>query len=71
MLPTEKSPPKRNLADLTVLAYGPSKIGKSTWCSQAEGAVFLATEAGLNNLEVFQVPITRWEEFLNCRLRCS
>ena len=64
MLPTEKTPPKQNLADLTVLVYGPSKIGKSTWCSQAEGAVFLATEAGLNNLEVFQVPITRWEEFL-------
>jgi hypothetical protein len=64
MLPTERTPPKQNLADLTVLVYGPSKIGKSTWCSQAEGAVFLATEAGLNNLEVFQVPITRWEEFL-------
>ena len=64
MLPTEKSPAKRNLADLTVLVYGPSKIGKSTWCSQAEGAVFLATEAGLNNLEVFQVPIATWEEFL-------
>lgn len=64
MLPTEKSPPKRNLADLTVLVYGPSKIGKSTWCSQAEGAVFLATEAGLNNLEVFQVPVSTWDEFL-------
>jgi len=64
MLPTERTLPKQNLADLTVLVYGPSKIGKSTWCSQAEGAVFLATEAGLNNLEVFQVPITRWEEFL-------
>jgi len=64
MLPTEKTPPKQDLADLTLLIYGSSKIGKSTWCSQAEGAVFLATEAGLNNLEVFQVPITRWEEFL-------
>jgi intein/homing endonuclease len=43
-------------------------VHNSTWCSQAEGAVFLATEAGLNNLEVFQVPITRWEEFLlTCR----
>ncbi len=64
MLPTEKTPPKQDLADLAVLVYGPSKIGKTTWCSQAEGAVFLATEAGLNNLEVFQVPLTRWEEFL-------
>ena len=64
MLPTEKTPPKQDLADQNLLIYGSSKIGKSTWCSQAEGAVFLATEAGLNNLEVFQVPITRWEEFL-------
>ncbi len=64
MLPNEKTPPKQSLSDLTVLVYGPSKIGKSTWCSQAEGAVFLATESGLNNLEVFQVPITRWEEML-------
>lgn len=64
MLPTQKTPPKPNLHDLTVLVYGPSKIGKSTWCSQAEGALFLATEAGLNNLDVFQVPIATWEELL-------
>ena len=64
MLPTEKTPPKQNLSDLTVLVYGASKIGKSTWCSHADGAVFLATEAGLNNLEVFQVPVITWEEFL-------
>lgn len=64
ILPTEATHPKRDLRDLTVLIYGPSKIGKSTWCSQAEGSIFLATEAGLNNLEVFQVPITRWEDLL-------
>ena len=28
MLPTKKSPPKQDHADLTVLVYGPSKIGK-------------------------------------------
>lgn len=64
MLPTQKTPPKATLSDHTVLVYGPSKIGKSTWCSQAEGALFLATEAGLNNLDVFQVPIATWEELL-------
>ena len=64
MLPTQKTPPKPNLNDLTVLVYGPSKIGKSTWCSQAEGALFLATEAGLNNLDVFQQPIGSWEDLL-------
>jgi hypothetical protein len=64
MLPTQKTPPKASLSDLTVLVYGPSKIGKSTWCSQADGALFLATEAGLNNLDVFQVPIATWDELL-------
>ena len=48
MLPTKKSPPKQDHADLTVLVYDPSKIGKSTWCSRSEGALFLATEPGLN-----------------------
>jgi len=39
-------------------------VHNSTWCSQADGALFLATEAGLNNLEVFQAPIGNWEELL-------
>lgn len=64
MLPTQKTPPKPNLNDLTVLVYGPSKIGKSTWCSHADGALFLATEAGLNNLDVYQAPIATWDELL-------
>jgi hypothetical protein len=63
-LPTQKTPPKTSLVDLTVLLYGPSKFGKSTFCSNADGALFLATEAGLNNLEVFQVPISNWEDLL-------
>lgn len=64
MLPTTKTKPKSALSDLTALIYGPSKIGKSTWCSNAENALFLATEPGLNALEVFQTPITCWEDLL-------
>jgi len=64
LLPTAKTPPKPNLADLTVLTYGPTKIGKSTWCSHAENALFLSTEPGLNSLEVFQIPIRSWDELL-------
>jgi len=64
LLPTQKTPPKPNLADLTVLVYGATKIGKSTWCSNADRAVFLSTEPGLNSLEVFQVPIRSWDELL-------
>lgn len=68
MLPTEKTQPKNDIRDLVTLIYGPPKIGKSTFCSQADGALFLATESGLNHLEVFQIPITTWQEFLSaCR----
>lgn len=64
MLPTEKTPMKGALADLILLIYGPPKIGKSTFCSKSEGALFLSTEPGLNSLEVFQVPVKSWEELL-------
>lgn len=63
-LPQVKTPPRTDLADLTVLLYGRTKAGKSTVCSQAPDALFLATEPGLNHLEVFQVPITSWDEML-------
>lgn len=64
MLPVQKTPPKRHFHDLTILVYGKQKCGKSEFCSQADGALFLATEAGLNSLEVFQVPISTWDELL-------
>ena len=64
VLPDKTTPKKENLADLTVLAYGRSKIGKTTMCSQADGALFLATEPGLNALDVFQVPIQSWDQLL-------
>lgn len=64
MLPTQKTPPKPNLHDLTVLVHGPNKFGKSTMCAQSDGALFLATEPGLNHLEVYQQPISTWDELL-------
>ncbi|MDF7806251.1 ATP-binding protein [Pontiellaceae bacterium B12219] len=64
MLPQSKTKPKASLHNLTALVYGPSKIGKSTWCSHAENALFLATEPGLNSLEVFEAPITCWDDLL-------
>ena len=39
-------------------------VHNSTFCSHAEGALFLATEPGLNALEVFQIPIQCWEDLL-------
>jgi hypothetical protein len=44
--------------------YGPSKCGKTTTASQAEDALFLATEPGLNSLSAYQIPITNWEDLL-------
>jgi len=68
MLPTQKTPPKNNIGDLTVLVYGLPKAGKSTFCSHSDSALFLATEAGLNSLDVFQMPISSWIQFLTaCR----
>jgi len=64
MLPKQKTPPKSDLRDLSVLLYGPSKSGKSELCSHADNALFLATEPGLNHLEVYQVPISTWEQML-------
>jgi hypothetical protein len=65
VLPTRKTPARTDLADLTVLIYGAPKIGKSTFCSQGDRAVFLATEAGLNHLETYQVPVASWPELLD------
>jgi hypothetical protein len=68
-LPTEKTKPTRDLRDKVILLYGQPKIGKSTFCAQADGALFLATEPGLSHLEVFQIPITSWSDFLEaCQL---
>ena len=64
MLPKSKTKSRTSIADLSALVYGPSKIGKSSWCSNADKALFLATEPGLNSLEVFQSPITCWDDLL-------
>ena len=64
VLPTQKTPPKATLHEFTVLLYGPTKFGKSKICSQAESALFLETEPGLNSLEVFKLPIGTWDELL-------
>lgn len=64
-LPVKKTPPKQKLEEQIILLYGPPKIGKSTLASQFDNPLFLATEAGLNNLEVYQVPIPTWDTFLN------
>ena len=64
MLPQHKTPPRVDLSDQTILIYGPPKVGKSSFSAAAEDALFLATEAGLNHLNVYQVPIASWNDLL-------
>jgi len=64
-LPKAPTPRKNDLQNLTVLLHGGKKIGKSTFCSQLPDAVFAATEPGLGHLEVHQVPIQSWQDFLD------
>lgn len=64
-LPMKKSKEGYSLETIRMLFYGPPKIGKSTFCSFFDRALFLATEKGLKGLDVFKVDITDWEEFVS------
>lgn len=63
-LPKGKTKPQFTMSKLSMLLYGAPKIGKSTFCSRAEDALFIATEPGLNHLEVASVQVNSWREFL-------
>lgn len=64
ILPKSKTPPVLNMAKQTILLYAHAKFGKSTIASGSPDAIFLATEAGLNHLNVYQIPIKNWEDLL-------
>ena len=63
-LPKEKTKPSCSLSKLSMLIYGAPKIGKSTFCSRIDKALFIATEPGLNYLETYNVRVNTWLEFL-------
>lgn len=64
ILPLQKSGKVTALEMQTILIYGRAKVGKSTLAAKFPSPVFLATEAGLNHLEVFKVNCNSWEKFL-------
>jgi hypothetical protein len=64
LIPTLKTPPITLLSNQRILFYGREKIGKSTFWAQAEGALFLDMEGGLNSLCVARVPSSKYEETL-------
>ena len=65
MLPTTKTERIVDLNKQVILFYGTPKIGKSTIASKFDKPLFLATEPGLNHLDVFKVPINSWTKFLD------
>jgi hypothetical protein len=65
MLPTEKSKKKTSPFEYTILVYGEPKIGKSEACSRIPDALFIQTEAGLKNLDVYATDLVEtWDDFL-------
>jgi hypothetical protein len=65
LLPTTKKKPSVNLWDHAILIYGQKLIGKSTLAAEIPDNIFLNTGGGLDALEVYQVPIPKWEVFIN------
>lgn len=63
LIPTTKSKPKERFEENLTLIYGAPKVGKSTFCSQLDNPLFLDTESGLNNLEVYKTGIDSWDTF--------
>lgn len=63
LLPTKATKPKTSFEEYTTLIYGAPKTGKSTLASQFDKPLFLATEAGLNALETYNIEIDSWEKF--------
>ena len=61
-LPTAKSSPVRDIRDYTFLIYGQPKAGKTTFCSNFEGALFIATEPGHKFQEIYKVDPKNWRD---------
>jgi hypothetical protein len=64
-LPKEKKKVDFSMSNLSALIYGIPKVGKSTFCSNAPDALFIATEAGLNHIECYSQNISNWMDFLS------
>lgn len=63
-LPTEIQEPVFDIDHISMVIYGQPKIGKSTFCSRFENALFMATEPGLNYLKTKNVRVNDWAECL-------
>jgi len=71
ILPKQKTPPVLSMEKQTILLYAHAKFGKSTIAAGSPDAIFLATEAGLNHLNVFQIPIKTGKDLLTAAREIS
>jgi hypothetical protein len=59
--------PTRRDFPIRLLVYGVQKIGKSTFASQAEDAIFIVTEDGQDNIDAEAFPLCEsWHDLLSC-----
>ncbi len=50
---------------IRAIIFGKDGVGKSTFCAGAPGAVFIAVESGLDNIDALAVPTpTHWEDLI-------
>ena len=64
VLPTKKSEIDNNWRSQKIGMIGAPGIGKSEFWSYGEHTLFIQTEAGLNHLSVFKVPVRCWDDFV-------
>jgi hypothetical protein len=62
-LPTMKTSIQTDFSKYKFLIYGQPKVGKSTFASKFNNALFIATEPGHNFLEIFKIDIRTWADF--------
>ena len=63
ILPTEKVGGSGDLRDYTLLAHGVPKVGKTTFFSRFDNALFLLTNPAPEALSLYSVPIGQWGDF--------
>ena len=66
-LPTKMTQPIDDIALVTMLLYGPPKVGKTTIANSFPDVLFVAAEEGLKWQSAYKVGIGCWEDFMELR----
>ncbi|MDB4726374.1 ATP-binding protein [bacterium] len=63
LLPERTTKPSGNIDDYTILVYGESGVGKTTFSNGAPKPIILDFEDGTKGMEAYRVQIGSWENF--------